>query len=385
MNYSTQKISAIPTNIITGFLGTGKTSAILHLLKSKPVEERWAVLVNEFGEIGIDGELIQGQKSQSINTPRSTFIREVPGGCMCCTAGLPMKVALNQLLQEAKPDRVLIEPTGLGHPQEVLDSLTSDTYSNVLDLQNIITLVDARKLADERYTTHATFNQQIAIADVVIGNKSDLYTSDEEDQLKAYIREKGAPSAHVLFTQNGQINLAILSGDTQAAVHNHELHTHEHENNHNHDHNDHHHHSHDHAITLAADLPFPDSGYIKAINSGEGFESIGWRFSSKHKFNHEKLTAFLQTIISIDEDNTSNDSKLTIAERVKATIITHTGNFGYNLIADDLQMTQLHPIQLTSTQLYSCKESRLEIIAQGLDNHVKDNWEKQLLSCITEQ
>ena len=93
----------IPTNIITGFLGVGKTSAILNLMKNKPVNERWAVLVNEFGEIGVDGSLIQGNQ-----TTQQVFIREVPGGCMCCAAGLPMQIALNQLLTEAKPDRLLI-------------------------------------------------------------------------------------------------------------------------------------------------------------------------------------------------------------------------------------------------------------------------------------
>ncbi|MEZ9795040.1 GTP-binding protein, partial [Vibrio splendidus] len=81
----------IPTNIITGFLGVGKTSAILNLMKNKPVNERWAVLVNEFGEIGVDGSLIQGNQAT-----QQVFIREVPGGCMCCAAGLPMQIALNQ-------------------------------------------------------------------------------------------------------------------------------------------------------------------------------------------------------------------------------------------------------------------------------------------------
>lgn len=88
------RIHGVPTNIITGFLGVGKTSAILHLLKSKSEGERWAVLVNEFGEIGVDGALFEGQHANA----GEVFIREVPGGCMCCAAGLPMQVALNQLL-----------------------------------------------------------------------------------------------------------------------------------------------------------------------------------------------------------------------------------------------------------------------------------------------
>jgi len=158
MNSNKGKIRrSVPTNIITGFLGVGKTTAILCLLKKKPANERWAVLVNEFGEIGVDGSLFQGQHSQQ----QGVFIREVPGGCMCCAAGLPMQIALNQLLSHAKPDRLLIEPTGLGHPEEVLQVLSSEHYQEILSLQKTLTLVDARKLSDERYTTHDTFNQQI--------------------------------------------------------------------------------------------------------------------------------------------------------------------------------------------------------------------------------
>ena len=73
-------IRAVSTNIITGFLGVGKTSAILHLLQHKPETERWAILVNEFGVIGIDGALIEGQSGEA----PGLYIREVPGGCMCC-------------------------------------------------------------------------------------------------------------------------------------------------------------------------------------------------------------------------------------------------------------------------------------------------------------
>ncbi len=104
-----QPLEHIPTNILTGFLGVGKTTAILHLLQHKPESERWAVLVNEFGEVGIDGALIAGNYSEE----QGVFIREVPGGCMCCAAGLPMQMALNMLLARARPDRLLIEPTGL--------------------------------------------------------------------------------------------------------------------------------------------------------------------------------------------------------------------------------------------------------------------------------
>ena len=164
-------ITQIQTNIITGFLGVGKTMAIQKLLSQKPVAERWAVLVNEFGEVGIDLNLFS-----SANGHKSgVTIRQVPGGCMCCVNGLPMQMALNLLLQESKPHRLLIEPTGLGHPKEVLAILSGEYYREVLSLQATLSLVDARKISDTRYTSNDTFNQQIEIAEVVIANKADLY------------------------------------------------------------------------------------------------------------------------------------------------------------------------------------------------------------------
>ena len=80
-------------NVITGFLGVGKTTAILNLLQQKPDDELWAILVNEFGEIGVDGGLLQGQAPSRDDV----MVFEIPGGCMCCAAGLPMEMALSQL------------------------------------------------------------------------------------------------------------------------------------------------------------------------------------------------------------------------------------------------------------------------------------------------
>ncbi len=78
------------TNLITGFLGSGKTTSILHLLAHKPANEKWAVLVNEFGEVGIDGALL---------AESGALLKEISGGCMCCVNGLPMQVGLNTLLR----------------------------------------------------------------------------------------------------------------------------------------------------------------------------------------------------------------------------------------------------------------------------------------------
>jgi G3E family GTPase len=171
--------SRIPSNIITGFLGVGKTTAITHLLRHKPEGEKWSVLVNEFGEIGIDGALLKETNAQ---------VREVPGGCICCVAGLPMKMALNMMIARTNPDRIIVEPTGLGHPEEIISTLTGEYYNEVLDLRATITLVDPRKLADERYTGNANFQDQIAVADVLVANKMDVCGPEDKqrfDQLVA--------------------------------------------------------------------------------------------------------------------------------------------------------------------------------------------------------
>lgn len=168
----------IPTNIITGFLGVGKTTAITHLLTHKPPGEVWSILVNEFGEVGIDGALFK-----QVNA----HVREVAGGCICCAAGLPMKMALNMLIATTKPDRLIIEPTGLGHPAEIINTLTGEYYDEVLDLQATLTLIDPRKLSDERYTSNQTFQDQIAVADVLIANKMDVCTPADEARFDALL------------------------------------------------------------------------------------------------------------------------------------------------------------------------------------------------------
>jgi len=334
-------ILATPTNIITGFLGVGKTSAILHLLKEKPENERWAILVNEFGEIGVDGSLFTGKHS----TEQGVFIREVPGGCMCCSSGLPMQIALNQLLIQAKPDRLLIEPTGLGHPIEVLQILSDKHYRDILDLQKVLTLVDARKLSDKRYTEHQIFNQQIAVADIIVGNKLDLYQNEDKRLLEHYVKQYGNNHAQLIFAQHGEITTEHLAGKTafipQTQAH-------------------HHHHKTSKQKSLAAEATIPKSGHIKAVNQGENFHSIGWRFSPTRIFNYKKLPSFLNSIN---------------AERIKAVFITEQGIFGYNLTGDTANNN------LTITELDDCIESRIEIITDTNSDTTMDEWEAQLMAC----
>ncbi len=342
------KYSSISTNIITGFLGTGKTSTILQLLKKKPKDERWAVLVNEFGEIGIDGALIEGQYSEQ----QGVYIKEVPGGCMCCTAGLPMRVALTQLLRRAKPDRLLIEPTGLGHPKEVMHTLNDDNFRKIIAVEKIITLVDARQLSDARYTKSETFKEQIAIADVIIGNKQDLYTDNDKDALASYLQDHSLSNVQLVFAEQGDIDPSLLDGHKALD----ELETlGDPEKGHV-------------KLSFDKDKPtleadhqelntrIPECGFIKALNQGEGFVSVGWRFDERFEFDQSKLYVFLSGVQAI---------------RLKATFITNNGSFGYNLTQD----------ALTEIPLEELDESKIEIITNEL-NH---DWEQSLFGCVNGQ
>jgi G3E family GTPase len=163
-----------PVNLITGFLGVGKTTALLKLLAQRPPGARWAVLVNEFGQVGIDGATL----SQA-----GVAVREVPGGCICCSAQLPLRVSLTRLLREVKPERLLIEPTGLGHPAGVIDVLRGEGLASAVELRNVICLVDPRQLGDEKYRALETYQDQLALADVLVANKCDLATPE---QLQAF-------------------------------------------------------------------------------------------------------------------------------------------------------------------------------------------------------
>ena len=156
----------VPTHIITGFLGVGKTTALRSLMARKPPGEYWAVIVNEFGEVGIDQDLLE-------QTP-DMQIKEVPGGCMCCSANVPMQAALNAVFRRRRPDRILIEPTGLGHPAGVIDFLQNEYLQTAIDLRATITLVDVRQWQQQKYREHETYAGQIAVADVLLANKTDL-------------------------------------------------------------------------------------------------------------------------------------------------------------------------------------------------------------------
>lgn len=306
----------VPTNIITGFLGVGKTTTILNLLKNKPENEKWAVLVNEFGEIGIDGAMM---------TDQGAMIKEVPGGCMCCTAGVPMSVGINALLRQ-KPDRLIIEPTGLGHPKQVIATLTSSQYINYVDLKATIALVDPRNLSVGKYTSNQNFNDQLQTADVVMGNKADQCSDSDIDAYHQWMAKYDTPKVFSGLITQGKLPLDILNleRNEKAISASIEAHHHEHA-----------------AMEPQFELP-PGKAFVRKENKGQGYFSCGWLIGAEFEFDFDELFSMLSALT---------------AERVKAVVNTSKGCFAFNVANGVVSVNEL------SLEGF---ESRLEVIDSQL-------------------
>ncbi|WP_064611112.1 CobW family GTP-binding protein [Moraxella catarrhalis] len=170
-------IRQIPTTLVTGFLGAGKTTLINALIAHKS-HQKWALLINEFGKIGIDGALVAGD---------DIAIKEVNGGCICCTGQLPLQVALVRLINEHHPDRLIIEPTGLAHPDELLDQLSEPHWQTTLRLNAVICVLSAPQWQQEKYRTHDGYIAHVRHADIVFINRHDALSDHEQQALRAWI------------------------------------------------------------------------------------------------------------------------------------------------------------------------------------------------------
>ncbi|MFN4263739.1 MAG: CobW family GTP-binding protein [Thioalkalivibrionaceae bacterium] len=188
--------------VITGFLGVGKTTVLRNLLRNRGLENRpqtrrtahkrdqrahqeWAVLVNEFGDLGIDGDAINLDAERPDRTS-SVTVKEVPGGCLCCATAPLFEVALHQLLRR-RPARLLIEPTGLGHPLEILERLDSSDYREWIERTATWTLFDPRHLSSTRHREHPIWNDQIHVADILLASKADLCEQIHRDQAQRFL------------------------------------------------------------------------------------------------------------------------------------------------------------------------------------------------------
>ncbi|MGF6491109.1 CobW family GTP-binding protein [Pseudomonas frederiksbergensis] len=195
----------IPTHVIAGPLGAGKTSLIKHLLAQRPVGERWAVLINEFGQIGLDAALLT-QDADGI------ALGEVAGGCLCCVNGAPFQIGLGRLLRKARPDRLFIEPSGLGHPAQLLRQLSEVPWQGVLAVQPCVLVLDAQALAVGK-PLPAAQQQALDSAGLLLLNKTENLNDSDRQRIAAQL-----PMLPLYWTQQAVLPLSELPGLGAQAV-----------------------------------------------------------------------------------------------------------------------------------------------------------------------
>ena len=223
----------IPVTIITGFLGSGKTTVIRNLLQNKQ-GLKIAVLVNEFGEIGIDGELLQScQLCEDEDIPNSPIV-ELTNGCLCCTVQEEFFPTMQVLLDKRDSlDAIVIETSGLALPKPLIQAFRWPEIRNGATVDGVITIVDAAALAsgtligdlqaiesqreNDPNLEHETpieelFEDQLACADLVLLSKTDLIEKQDELKVMQWLKSELRPGVRVLPIIEGQIDHQILLG-----------------------------------------------------------------------------------------------------------------------------------------------------------------------------
>lgn len=245
-------------DIISGFLGAGKTTLIKKLIAEGLQAEKLVLIENEFGEIGIDGGFLQDAGIE---------IREMNSGCICCSLVGDFSEALKKVLAQYAPDRIIIEPSGVGKLSDVIKAVQSVQAEATLEMNSYTTVVDAQKCKMYMKNFKEFFNNQIAYANTIVLSRTQMM---EEKALEAVVHELKHVNeqAHVITTPweelNGEDILAVINGSCQlekelmekehicsVCGHQHKEHEHHHDHAHHHEEGcscgcDYEHHDHDH-------------------------------------------------------------------------------------------------------------------------------------------
>jgi G3E family GTPase len=328
----------IPCHLVTGFLGVGKTTALLNLLRRRPLGSRWAVIVNEFGEVGIDGAIFEAEGDSQLD------IREVTGGCVCCTS-LPMfEIHLALLLQDQRPERIFIETSGLAHPARILDQLRNPHYADRLEIAPTIALISPHDFLNPAMRDSIVFMDQAMLADILLLNKRDEATPATLQQFQDWADLLYPPKLLVAATQEGVIDPAWLElrGSTGrlalfADAHNHAA-------------------PGPTPPTENSGVPHPKPGQPVRRESESGeIPACGWIFHEATIFDEDRLSEFILALP---------------AARFKGV---------FRIDADEWVLFNRAGGRLESRAVFYRRDSRCECFAAGL------NWlqlEHDLLSCI---
>jgi G3E family GTPase len=280
----------IPVTVLTGYLGAGKTT-LLNRILSEPHGKKYAVIVNEFGEIGIDNDLVVGADEE---------VFEMNNGCICCTVRGDLVRILDGLMRrKGKFDAIIVETTGLADPAPVAQTFFIDeNVGKKTRLDAVVTVADAKWLT-ERLKDAPEAKNQIAFADVILLNKTDLVSRDELADVEARIRGIN-PYARVHKTQRAQIPLNEVLGrnafdlDRILDIEPDFLESDDHDHDHHHDHDHgHHHHDHDHGHKHAR-------GGLKHYHD-EDMQSIS--LNTDKPLNPDKFFPWVQELVQTEGPN----------------------------------------------------------------------------------
>ena len=272
-------MSDLRINLLFGFLGSGKTTLVRRILGERGGERPMAVIVNEFGEVGVDGDVIAGN---SVN------LVELTSGCLCCTLRGSLMSAVEELREKAAVEQIVVEATGVASPGDMLEDLNDSRIAHELDVGPLVTVVDAPKFTRLRQMLGEFYEEQVENADVLVLNKIDLATPGELEEAKAAVREIN-PDAVLLFAEQGDTDLALLldgpesellaqmKAEAEGRPHRHEPddghdHAHGHEHHDHGDGHDHDHHGHAHAP--AESFVMDASGDFTRADLADAFASL---------------------------------------------------------------------------------------------------------------
>jgi G3E family GTPase len=195
----------IPVNIISGFLGSGKTTAIIQLLGKKSNNEQWAVIINEFGKVSIDGQTLKSGSKKGT-------VYEISGGCICCSAKGYFRENLDQIIQSGNYSRIIIEPSGLGGIDMVSEIVGAN---HAMQLMPVICLVDILGIENPRLQLNPIYRMQIAKASIIAFSKCDL-TADSalQDRLIALFTS-AFPEKQNCLIQSSNLFLKLRNIDSR--------------------------------------------------------------------------------------------------------------------------------------------------------------------------
>lgn len=220
----------IPATVVTGFLGAGKTTIIRQLLEQAS-GRRIALIINEFGDVGIDGEILKGCGNSLC---REEDIVELANGCICCTVADEFLPVMSKLLERADPPQhIVIETSGLALPQPLVRAFNWPEIASRVTVDGVITVVDGPALAEGRFAEdeqaiaaqragdpnldhenpiEELFEDQLNCADLVLLNKADLLDDPAIERLSADVRSKLRPGTSLVATRKGRIDIDVLFG-----------------------------------------------------------------------------------------------------------------------------------------------------------------------------